>query len=118
MFDYDIFLNMVSHLADEVRRFRIAESKGLRPSLPAKTYRPTGDANPQFCRRRGGGRQYEEIEDALRRTAKTSITITNLAGGKRRQVDTRPLFGEYRVVSKTSTGKVTRSRFAFQIGST
>jgi hypothetical protein len=106
VFDYDIFLNMVSHLADEVRRFRIAESKGLRPSLPAKTYRPTATQILKFCRRGAGGRQYEEIEDALRRLAKTSITITNLAGGKRRQVDTRPLFGEYRVVSKTSTGKV------------
>ena len=40
VFDYDIFLNMVSHLAEEVRRFRIETSKGLRPSLPPKIYRP------------------------------------------------------------------------------
>ena len=106
VFDYDIFLNMVSCLADEFRRFRIAESKGLRPTLPAKTYRPTAAQILKFCRRQHGGRQYDEIESALRRLAKTSITIINLAGGKRRQVDTRPLFGEYRVISKTNSGRV------------
>jgi plasmid replication initiation protein len=106
VFDYDIFLNMVSYLAEEVRRFRIDESKGLRPSLPPKVYRPSAAHILKFCRRRSGGRQYEEIEDALRRLAKTSITITNLAGGKRRQVDTRALIGEFTVISKTNTGKV------------
>jgi plasmid replication initiation protein len=106
VFDYDIFLNMVSHLAEETRKFRLDESKGLRPSLPPKLYRPNVAHILKFCRRQSGGRQYEEVEDALRRLAKTSITITNLAGGKRRQVDTRPLLGEYRVISKTGTGKV------------
>jgi plasmid replication initiation protein len=106
VFDYDIFLNMVSHLAEETRKFRLDESKGLRPSLPPKLYRPNVAHILKFCRRQSGGRQYEEVEGALRRLAKTSITITNLAGGKRRQVDTRSLLGEYRVISKTGTGKV------------
>mgnify|MGYP003375151661 CR=1 FL=1 len=106
VFDYDIFLNMVSYLAEEVRRFRVDEAKGLRPSLPAKVYRPSTAHILKFCRRSDGGRQYEEIEQALRRLVKTSITITNLGGGKRRQVDTRPLIGEYKVVSTTNTGKV------------
>lgn len=106
VFDYDIFLNMISFLAEEVRRFRIETEKGLRPSLPAKSYRPSVAHILKFCRRSDGGRQYEEIEAALRRLAKTTISVTNLAGGKRRTVDTRPLIGEYRVVSKTSTGRV------------
>ena len=106
VFDYDIFLNMVSYLAEEVRQFRIEESKGRRPTLPAKVYRPSTAHILKFCRRSDGGRQYEEIEQALRRLAKTSITISNLHGGKRRQVDTRPLIGEYKVVSTTSTGRV------------
>jgi plasmid replication initiation protein len=106
VFDYDIFLNMVSYLAEEVKRFRSDEAKGLRPSLPAKVYRPSAAHILKFCRRSDGGRQYDEIEEALRRLVKTSITITNLTGGKRRQVDTRPLIGEYRVVSTTNTGKV------------
>jgi len=106
VFDYDIFLNMMSYLAGEVRRYRLENEKGLRPSLPPKVYRPSAAHILKFCRRTSGGRQYEEIEAALRRLAKTTISVTNLAGGKRRQVDTRPLIGEYRVVSKTSTGKV------------
>ena len=106
VFDYDIFLNMVSHLAEEVRRYRIETSKGLRPSLPPKIYRPNVANILKFSHRQSGGRQYQEVEEALRRLAKTSITITNLAGGKRRQVDTRPLLGEYRIISKTKTGKI------------
>ena len=106
VFDYDIFLNMISYLAEEVRRYRIDVEKGLRTSLPPKVYRPSAAHILKYCRRPSGGRQYEEIEAALRRLAKTTISVTNLAGGKRRQVDTRPLIGEYRVVSKTSTGKV------------
>lgn len=106
VFDYDIFLNMVSYLAEEVRRFRSDEAKGLRPSLPPKVYRPSAAHLLKFSRRASGGRQYQEVESALRRLAKTSITITNLSGGKRRQVDTRPLIAEYRVISTTSTGKV------------
>ena len=106
VFDYDIFLNMVSHLAEEVRRFRTETSKGLRPTLPPKIYRPNVAHILKFSHRQSGGRQYEEVEEALRRLAKTSITITNLAGGNRRQVDTRPLLGEYRIISKTKTGKI------------
>jgi plasmid replication initiation protein len=106
VFDYDIFLNMISFLAEEVRRFRIETEKGLRPSLPPKVYRPSVAQILKFCRRSDGGRQYEEVEAALRRLAKTTISVTNLAGGRRRTVDTRPLIGEYRVVSKTSTGRV------------
>lgn len=106
VFDYDIFINMVSALADEVRRYRSEEGKGLRPTLPAKVYRPSVAHILKFCRRSSGGRQYEEVEQALLRLAKTTITVTNLSSGKRRQVDTRPLIGEFRVVSKTNTGKV------------
>ncbi|TFF17198.1 replication protein [Jiella endophytica] len=106
VFDYDIFLNMVSALADEVRRYRVEDGKGLRPSLPSKVYRPSVAHILKFCRRSSGGRQYEEIEAALGRLSKTTIKVTNLSGGKRRQVDSRPLIGEYRIISKTSTGKV------------
>lgn len=106
VFDYDIFLNMVSALAEEVRRYRVEEGRGLRPSLPSKTYRPSVAHILKFCRRSSGGRQYDEIESALARLSKTTIKVTNLSGGKRRQVDSRPLIGEYRVVSKTATGKV------------
>jgi plasmid replication initiation protein len=105
-FDYDIFLNMVSHLAEEVRRFRQEDGKGRRPSLPPKTYRPHTAHILKFCRRSTGGKAYADLEGALDRLAKTSIKIVNLAGGKRRQVDSRPLIGGYRIVSKTSSGYI------------
>lgn len=106
VFDYDIFLNMVSYLAEEMRRYRIEEAKGVRPSLPHKIYRPSTAHILKFCRRTPGGRTYLDLEAALDRCAKTSVKIVNLAGGKRRQVDSRPLIGGYRIVSKTSTGYI------------
>ena len=104
VFDYDIFLNMVSYLADEVRRFRIDEQKGLRPSLPAKVYRPSTSHILKFCRRSDGGKAYLDLEAALDRLTKTTIKIVNLASGSRRQVDSRPLIGGYQVVTKTARG--------------
>ena len=104
IFDYDIFLNMVSHLAEDVRRYRIADNKGLKPTLPAKVYRPTTAQILKFCRRSDGGKAYQAIEAALDSLTKTTIKIVNLHGGKRRQVDSRPLIGGYQVLTKTSKG--------------
>ncbi|MCZ8259321.1 MAG: replication initiator protein A, partial [Beijerinckiaceae bacterium] len=106
VFDYDIFLNMVSYLAEEVRQFRAQESKGLRPSLPPKTYRPNASHILKFCRRSDGGKSYEDLEAALDRLTKTTIKVVNLSGGKRRQVDSRPLIGGYSVVSRTGSDKI------------
>ena len=69
-------------------------------------YRPSSAHILKFCRRSDGGRQYQELEKALDRLAATRIKIVNLAGGKRRQVDSRPLIDSYRVVSKTSNGYI------------
>jgi len=106
VFDYDIFLNMVSYLAEEVRRFRQEEEKGLRPSLPPKVYRPSSRHILKFCRRSDGGKSYTDLEGALDRLTKTTIKVVNLSGGKRRQVDSRPLIGGYSVVSRTGTNKI------------
>lgn len=106
VFDYDIFLNMVSYLAEEVRRYRQEESRGRRPSLPPKTYRPNASHILKFCRRSDGGKSYEDLEAALDRLTKTTIKVVNLSGGKRRQVDSRPLIGGYSVESRTGTNKI------------
>lgn len=106
VFDYDIFIHMVSWLADEVRKYRISEAKGLRPSLPPSFYRPNIAHILKFCRRSSGGRQYEEIEGALKRLKHTNISVVNLFGGDRRKVDDRSLIEDYTVLSTTSTGKV------------
>jgi plasmid replication initiation protein len=106
VFDYDIFLNMVSYLAEEVQQFRNKDAKGLRPSLPPKTYRPNASHILKFCRRSDGGKSYEDLEAALDRLANTTIKVVNLSGGKRRQVDSRPMIGGYSVVSRTGANKI------------
>lgn len=105
-YDYDIFLNMVSHLAEEMRRYRISERKGTRPSLPALVYRPSAAQILKFCRRGMGGKQYTELERALDRLQATRIKITNLSGGKRRETQSFPLIGRYKVVSRTAQDKI------------
>lgn len=106
VFDYDIFLHMVSHLAEEFRRYKAEEGKGLRPTLPAKVYRPNAAHILKFCRRSSGGRQYKDLEAALDRLKGTQIKIVNLNGGKRREALGVSLIHDYRVVSTTSTGHV------------
>ncbi len=106
VFDYDIFLNMVSYLAEEVRSYRQDEARGLRPTLPARAYRPSSAHILKFCRRSDGGKAYDDLEAALDRLTKTTIKVVNLSGGKRRQVDSRPLIGGYQVVSRTGTNKI------------
>lgn len=106
VFDYDMFLHMVSYLAEETRRFRIDLGKGLRPSLPARVYRPSASHILKFCRRSSGGRQYKDLEAALDRLAGTRIKIVPLSGGKRREVVNMPLIDKYRVVSETRNGHV------------
>ncbi|MCF6371254.1 replication initiator protein A [Rhizobium halophilum] len=106
VFDYDIFLNMVSYLAEEVQQYRRNDAKGLRPSLPPKTYRPSAAHILKFCRRSDGGKSYEDLEAALDRLQHTIIKVINLSGGKRRAVDSRPLIGGYSVVSRTGANKI------------
>lgn len=106
VFDYDIFLNMVSYLAEEVQQYRRDEAKGLRPTLPPKVYRPNASHILKFCRRSDGGKAYEDLEAALDRLSHTIIKVVNLSGGKRRQVDSRPMIGGYSVVSRTGANKI------------
>ena len=106
VFDYDIFLHMVTHLTEEYRAYQIAKSKGLRADLPATIYRPHVAHILKFARRSSGGRQYRDLEAALDRLKGTQIKVVNLNGGKRREALGVSLIQDYRVVSTTSTGHV------------
>jgi plasmid replication initiation protein len=106
VFDYDIFLHMMSYLAEETRRYRVDESKGLRPSLPPRVYRPSAAHILKFCRRSSGGQQYKNLEAALDRLAGTRLKVVPLHGGKRREVVNVPLIDKYRVVSATANGLI------------
>jgi len=107
-YDYDIVINMISHLAEATRLYRVEESKGMRPSLPPRTYRPAASEILRFCRRELGGQQYLDLERALDRLQATRIKITNLAGdkGSRRETEAFPLIGRYKVVSRTSKDRI------------
>lgn len=109
-FDYDIVINMISHLAEETRRYRIDEAKGLKPSLPPQVYRPAAAEILKFCRRELGGKQYEDLERTLARLHKTSVRITPLKNPKspsdRRVAEEFSLIGRWKVVSRTSTDRI------------
>ena len=106
-FDYDIFLHMVTSLTVAMKEYRIAEKKGLRPSLPPRCYRPSMGEILSFARRGQGGRQYERIEGALDRLQATRIKITNLNhAAKRRASESFPLIGRYKVISRTRGNKI------------
>lgn len=106
VFDYDIFLAMVSHLAEDAKRYRHEEQKGLRPAPVPMVYRPNAAHILKFCRRSDGGKAYEDLEAALTRLKATSVKVTNLARGKRREVDSRSLIQDFRVVSKTDKNRI------------
>ena len=106
-YDYDIVINMISHLAEATRRYRIEEGKGLKPNLPPLVYQPAAAEILKFCRRELGGKQYDDLERALARLQATNIRITNLKAGRdRRATESFPLIGRYKVVSRTSQDRI------------
>lgn len=101
-YDYDIFINMVTSLAIAMRDYRVAEKRGLRPSLPPRVYRPKASDILRFCRRDRGGKQYAQLESALDRLQATRYKITNLThNNSRRASEAFPLIGRFKVVSRT-----------------
>jgi plasmid replication initiation protein len=106
VFDYDIFLHMVTSLAEEARRYRLNQEKGLRTDAPARVYRPSSSHILKFCRRSSGGKQYKDLEAALDRLQGTRIKIVNLTSGNRREVVAMPLIQTFKVISKTTTGNI------------
>lgn len=106
-YDYDVFINMVSNLAMAMRDYRIDEKKGLRPSLPPRTYRPKAADIMSFCRRDLGGKQYAQLEASLDRLQATRYKITNLThNNTRRAAESFPLIGRYKVVSRTKSNRI------------
>lgn len=110
-YDYDIVINMISHLAEATRQYRIDEAKGLKPSIPPNIYRPSASDILKFCRRELGGKQYLDLERALARLQATHIRITNLKtsnGKERRATESFNLIGRWKVVSRTNRDRIDR----------
>jgi len=106
IWDYDIVLMLVSHLAEAMNRYR--ERRGEKPS---RIFRPHVSEILKFCRKGDGGRQADEVEDALDRLKGTTIKSVRerpAPNGRRimREVEAEGLIGSYRVISYTDNGKV------------
>ncbi|RWA37004.1 replication initiator protein A [Xylella fastidiosa] len=107
IWDYDMVLMMVSHLTEAMNRYR--EGKGEKPG---RTYRPHVSDILKFCRRGDGGKQADEVENALDRLKGTTIKSVRETGAttneKRpmREVKAEGLISDYTVLSQTDTGKV------------
>lgn len=102
IYDYDIVLMAISHLADAMKRYR--DGRG---DMPSKKFRPHSIEVFKFCRVSGGGKQYESLEGSLRRLQGTFITITSSDPARAvRRTGYFPLLAGAEVVSRTDTGKV------------
>lgn len=107
IWDYDIVLMLVSHLTEAMNRYR--EGKGEKPG---RVFRPHVSDILKFCRKGGGGRQFEEVEAALSRLNGTVIKSVREVGpslnGKRmvREVKSESLISSFGVLSRTESGKV------------
>ncbi|WP_209304294.1 replication initiator protein A [Pusillimonas caeni] len=105
VWDYDIVLMAISCLTEAMNRHR----EGL-CEKPGRTVRPAVVDILKFCRRSDGGRQYEEIENALDRLKNTTLKIVRTRKGRggrtMREVEGEGLLSNYRVSSYAQNGTV------------
>ncbi|WP_255448531.1 replication initiator protein A [Telmatospirillum sp. J64-1] len=102
VYDYDIVLMMISHLADAMRRYRAGLGE-----MPSAKFRPHSAEIFKFCRMPFGGRQYEALEQALDRLQGTYIKISvNDRRKAGRRAGYFPLIAGATVATRTDTGRV------------
>lgn len=105
VWDYDIVLMAISHLTDSMNLYR--QGRGEKPS---RIFRPHVSEILKFCRRSDGGRQYEEIEGALKRLSTTFVEVvtTTQAKGKRalRTAKGVGLINSYETISYADNGRL------------
>lgn len=105
IWDYDIILMMVSHLAVQTQQYR---RRGANEK-PPRVFRPSASEILKFMRSASGGRQYKRIEEALDRLQGTQVKISQKGAGKdakRRRTGYFPLIAGAEVLSRTDTGAV------------
>ncbi|MBB3005325.1 plasmid replication initiation protein [Paraburkholderia tropica] len=106
VWDYDIVLMAVSHLADAMNQYRAGKGSGM----PSRMFRPHASDILKFCRRGDGGKQASMLEGALDRLKTTNVKIvrsTTLEDGEPgRSAESQGLISDYRIVSSTSSGRI------------
>ena len=104
VWDYDIVLMAVSHLTEAVNRYR--EGTGEKPG---RVFSPHVADILKFCRRSDGGRQKDDLIDALMRLNTTHIAVErikkNRIGRPITVSEGEPLISRYKVITNTATGK-------------
>lgn len=105
IWDYDLVLMMISHLADAERRYRQGHTK-----KPSRHFRPHAIEIFKFCRLPAGGKQYENLAGTLDRLQGTFIKITTNGSpgrsSKTRRTGYFPLISGANVISRTDTGRI------------
>lgn len=103
VWDYDLVLMAVSHLTEQMNRFR--EGKAERPS---RIFRPHVADVLRFCRRSDGGKQKDDLVETCIRLNTTHVAVQRFkknSNGKTITVDEgEPLISRYKVI-KSDTGK-------------
>ena len=103
VWDYDLVLMAVSHLTEQMNRFR--EGKAERPS---RIFRPHVADVLRFCRRSDGGKQKDDLVETCIRLNTTHVAVQRIkknSNGKAITVDEgEPLISRYKII-KSDTGK-------------
>ena len=103
VWDYDLVLMAVSHLTEQMNRFR--EGKAERPS---RIFRPHVADVLRFCRRSDGGKQKDDLVETCIRLNTTHVSVQRIkknSNGKTITVDEgEPLISRYKII-KSDTGK-------------
>lgn len=105
IFDYDIFLYMVSYLTHEMNQVRENVKRGHEAYLPPRIIQPPVYDLLKYCRRDDGGENYKLLEAALERLSTTKISIKK-KDSKRRRAGMFSLIGDYKIITETRTGNI------------
>lgn len=104
VWDYDLVLMAVSHLTEAMNRYR--EGKG---DKPGRLFSPHVADILKFCRRSDGGRQKDDLVDALIRLNTTHIAVERVKKNRNGRSVTvsegEALISRYKVITSTATGK-------------
>ncbi len=105
IFDYDIFLYMVSYLTHEMNEVRKNVKHGYDSYLPPRSIQPPVYDLLKYCRRDDGGENYKLLEAALERLSTTKISIKK-RDSKQRRAGMFSLIGDYKIITETRTGNI------------
>jgi plasmid replication initiation protein len=100
IYDYDIVLFMISHLADQTRLWR--DGRGAKPG---RSFRPHSAEIFKFCRMDPGGDNYARLEQALDRLKGTTLKFIRKDQARSRS-KAIGLIGGYEIISYTAKDRI------------